>query len=61
MTNPILIDHAELRRRGVKLHNSTLLKLEAKGKFPKRVRIGVNVYWVAEEIDEFIRELQAAR
>ncbi len=61
MTNPILIDHAELRRRGVKLHNSTLLKLEAKGKFPKRVRIGVNVYWVAEEIDEFIRKLQEAR
>ena len=61
MTNPILIDHAELRRRGVKLHNSTLLKLEAKGKFPKRVRIGVNVYWVTEEIDEFIRKLQAAR
>ncbi len=61
MTNPILIDHAELRRRGVKLHNSTLLKLEKKGQWPKRVKVGASTYWLAEEIDEFIVSMKANR
>jgi prophage regulatory protein len=61
MTNPILIDHADLRRRGVKLHNSTLLRLEAKGLWPKRVKVGASTYWLAEEVDVFIANLKARR
>jgi prophage regulatory protein len=61
MTNPILIDHADLRKRGVKLHNSTLLRLEAKGLWPRRVKISAKTYWLAEEVDEFIKGLKAER
>ncbi|KUO54669.1 MAG: hypothetical protein APF78_03860 [Sphingomonadales bacterium BRH_c3] len=61
MTNTILIDHAELRKRGVKLHNSTLLRLEAKGLWPKRVKIGAKTHWLAEEVDEFIKRLKVER
>ena len=61
MTNPILIDHADLRRRGVKLHRSTLLRLEAKGLWPKRVKVGASTYWLAEEVDVFIANLKTMR
>lgn len=61
MKNPILIDHVELRKRGVKLHNSTLLRLEAKGLWPKRVKIGAKTHWLAEEVDEFIKRLKVER
>lgn len=61
MTNPTLIDHADLRRRGIKLHNSTLLRLEAKGQFPKRVKVGASTYWLAEDVDAFIKRLKAER
>lgn len=61
MTNPILIDHAGLRALGVKLHNATLLRHEAKGLMPRRVKIGSRTYWLAEEIDAFITNLKAER
>lgn len=61
MTNPILIDHADLRRLGVKLHNSSLLRLEAQGRWPKRVKVGAKTHWLAEEVDEFIKGLKAER
>jgi prophage regulatory protein len=61
MENLVLIDHADLRRRGVKLHNSTLLRLEAKGLWPKRVKVGAKTHWLAEEIDDFIKGLRAGR
>lgn len=59
MTNPILIDHGDLRQRGVKLHNSTLLRLEAKGQWPKRVKVGAKTHWLADEVDDFIKGLKA--
>ena len=61
MTNPILIDHAALRRRGVKLHNSTLLRLEAKGQFPKRVKVGATTYWLSHEIEAWLALLTEGR
>ena len=61
MTNPLLIDHAGLRARGVKLHNSTLLRLEAKGLWPRRVKVGAKTHWLAEEVDEFVKGLKADR
>jgi prophage regulatory protein len=30
-------------------------RLEAANRFPKRVRIGYRVFWVAEEVDAWIR------
>jgi len=61
MTNPVLIDQAALRRRGIPHHNSTLLRLEAKGQFPKRVRVGAKKFWLAEELDDFIASLSTKK
>lgn len=54
MKNPVLLDRAALQRWGVKLHNTTLLRLERKGKFPKRLKIGATSYWRADQVEEFI-------
>jgi predicted DNA-binding transcriptional regulator AlpA len=61
MTNPILIDHAGLRARGVRIHNSTLLRLEAKGLWPKRVKVGAKTHWLAEEVEQHIKALKEGR
>lgn len=59
--NQLLYDRIDLRRRGIKLSNSTLLRLEASGRWPVRVRIGNSVYWSAEEIDKHVEALRNAR
>lgn len=62
MQNPILYDRLDLRRRGIKLSNSSLLRLEASSRFPKRIRIGDHsVAWLADEVDAHIAALAAAR
>ena len=60
--NPYLFDRGDLQRRGIKLANSTLLRLEAAGAFPKRVRIGgQKVAWIAQEVEEYVHALADAR
>lgn len=60
--NPIIYDRVDLRRRGIKISNSTLLRLEAAGRFPKRLRIGDHsVAWLATEIDQHIEALAMTR
>jgi predicted DNA-binding transcriptional regulator AlpA len=59
--NPFLYDRVDLRRRGIKLSNSTLLRLEASGRFPVRVRIGNSVAWLVDEIDRHVEDLRNAR
>jgi predicted DNA-binding transcriptional regulator AlpA len=54
---PLLIDHAALRRLGIKLDRFTLWRLEAKGQWPRRVKIGSTTYWKWEEVSEFIDRL----
>lgn len=59
---PLLYDRSDLRRCGIKISNSTLLRLEAAGRFPKRVRIGAHsVAWLAAEIDLHIANLAEER
>lgn len=60
--NKILLVRGDLPRLGINLSPSTLLRLEAEGKFPKRVRIGAHsVAWLASEIHEHINNLAAQR
>jgi len=60
--NPILYDRSDLRRCGIKISNSTLLRLEAAGRFPKRVRIGAHsVAWLANEVEQYVSDLSMAR
>lgn len=60
--NKILLTRGDLPRLGLNLSPSTLLRLEAAGKFPKRVRIGAHsVAWLAAEIQEYVAKLAAER
>ena len=59
--NPVLLDLAALRRLGVKLHRVTLWRLEKKGQFPKRLKIGATIYWRADQIEEFISKSSSDR
>lgn len=53
----------ELRRDfGIKLSNSTLLRLEASGCFPKRLYLSSHsVAWLRSEIEAHVANLAAAR
>jgi predicted DNA-binding transcriptional regulator AlpA len=58
----LLFTREELSRAGIKLSNSTMLRLEKIGAFPKRVRLGAHsVAWVAAEIDAHVATLVRAR
>ena len=60
--NKILLTRGDLPRLGLNLSPSTLLRLEAAGRFPKRVRIGDHsVAWMASEIHAHIDALASAR
>lgn len=61
-TNKLLLAREDLPRLGINLSPSTLLRLEADGRFPKRVRIGErSVAWLASEIHAHIEALAAER
>ena len=58
----LLLCRADLRRRGIKISDSTIARLEKKGAFPRRVRVSTNsVAWMAAEIDAYIADLAASR
>ena len=60
--NKILLTRGDLPRIGLNLSPSTLLRLEAAGKFPKRIRVGEHsVAWLASEIHGHIASLAAER
>ena len=58
----VLYTRVDLRRLGIRISNSTLLRLEAAGKWPKRVRIADHsVAWLRDEVDTHIVKLAAQR
>lgn len=58
----VLYTRVDLRRLGISISNSTLLRLEAAGKWPQRVRIGDHsVAWLRDEIDAHIAALADQR
>lgn len=60
--NKILLAREDLPRLGITISNSTMLRLEAQGRFPKRVRLGAHsVAWLASEIRAHIDALASAR
>lgn len=62
MSTKILLTRDDLPRLGIRISNSTMLRLEAAGKFPKRLRIGDHsVAWLASEIHAHIEALALAR
>lgn len=60
--NKILLVRGDLPRLGINLSNTTMLRLEAAGRFPKRVRLSDHsVAWLAEEIFAYVEALASAR
>ncbi len=55
--NKRLATRVDLKRMGITLSNTTLLRLEARGRFPRRLRIGgTTVAWLMSEIDDWLAE-----
>jgi prophage regulatory protein len=59
---PSLVSRRDLKSRGIDYSNVHLLRLEAEGKFPKRLYLSpARVAWVESEILEYIARCIAAR
>lgn len=58
----ILLTRGDLPRLGIKVANTTLLRMEAAGQFPKRLRLSPHsVAWLASEVQAHIETLALAR
>lgn len=52
-----LATRADLKRLGIVVSNSTLLRWEARGRFPRRVRLaGTSVAWLLNELEQWLSE-----
>lgn len=52
-----LANRADLARFGIKVSNSTLLRWEAAGRFPRRIRMaGTSVAWLKSELDIWLAD-----
>ncbi|MEA5470178.1 helix-turn-helix transcriptional regulator [Spirulina sp. 06S082] len=57
-----LANRADLARFGIKVSNSTLLRWEAAGRFPRRIRMaGTSVAWLLSELEDWIAARSAER
>jgi prophage regulatory protein len=57
-----LLDYQDLRAKGIKYSRVHLWRLEAAGKFPKRVRLSPARHgWLEDEVDDHLEGLVAQR
>jgi predicted DNA-binding transcriptional regulator AlpA len=57
-----LYGRTDLRHRGIRVSNDTLLRWEREGRFPRRLRPGRYVVaWYASEIEDYLVRLGADR
>lgn len=58
----LLLTRQDLRNLGIKIMNTTLLRMEAAGRFPKRARLSSQtVVWIKSEIDDFLQQMADQR
>ena len=51
----IVLSRDDLSRLGIRVSNSSLLRWEAAGRFPRRIRMaGTSVAWIKAEVDAWI-------
>lgn len=51
---PVILGRDDLRKIGIKVSNSSLLRWENAGLFPRRLRLaGTRVAWLKSEIDDW--------
>lgn len=52
-----LATRADLKRLGIKVSNTTLLRWEARGRFPRRIRMaGTSVAWFVSDLEDWLAE-----
>lgn len=57
-----LATRADLKRLGINVSNTTLLRWEARGRFPRRIRMaGTSVAWFLSEIEDWLADRAAER
>ena len=57
-----IINRDDLAALGIDKSNTTLLRWEAVGRFPRRIRMnGTSVAWLAGEVDAWLRDRGAER
>lgn len=57
-----LASRADLRRLSINVSNTTLLRWEARGRFPRRIRMaGTSVAWLLSEIEDWLADRAAER
>lgn len=58
----VLLTRADLHRMGIKLSNSSLLRAESRGAFPRRLRISpASVCWDRAEVDSWLESKRSER
>lgn len=58
----IVLNRRDLKRLGIKVSNSSLLRWEHAGRFPRRIRMaGTSVAWLKSEVDEWFAARAAER
>ena len=57
-----LASRADLKRLGINVSNTTLLRWEARGRFPRRIRMaGTSVAWFVSDLEDWLAERDAER
>lgn len=58
----IVLNRRDLKRLGIKVSNSSLLRWEHAGRFPRRIRMaGTSVAWLKSEVDAWFEARAAER
>jgi prophage regulatory protein len=62
MSGPRIYRFPDLRVAGVPFHRVHVDRLEKRGQFPKRFKLGANsVAWDADEVDQWFQDRKASR
>lgn len=62
MANQIVLNRQDLSKLGIRVSNSSLLRWEHSGRFPRRIRMaGTSVAWIKSEIDAWLEQRASER
>ena len=58
----LVLNRTDLKRLGIRVSNSSLLRWEHAGRFPRRLRLaGTSVAWLKAEVDAWLSERATER
>lgn len=61
-TERIILNRSDLKRLGITVSNSSLLRWEHAGRFPRRIRMaGTSVAWLKSEVEAWLSERATER